>query len=165
MGSPFTGCLYAGLMLTADGLRVLEFNARFGDPETQVVLPLLSDDVLTMLTDCAAGSLTPGSARAVEPGSAVGVVLAAAGYPDDPRRGDAITGLERLDPSILAFHAGTRRETDGSLHTTGGRVLTLVARGDTLEAARQQVYAALPAVHFEGMQHRSDIGLERIGDR
>jgi phosphoribosylamine--glycine ligase len=93
------------------------------------------------------------------------VVLAAAGYPDSPRRGDLISGLDRLDPSILAFHAGTSREPDGSLHTSGGRVLTLVARGDTLEAARQQVYAALPEVHFEGMQYRSDIGLEQIGDR
>jgi phosphoribosylamine--glycine ligase len=164
MGSPFMGCLYAGLILTAAGPRVLEFNARFGDPEIQVVLPLLSDDILTLLADCAAGTLASGFAGAVEPSRAVGVVLAAAGYPDSPRRGDRISGLDRLDPSILAFHAGTRREPDDSLHTSGGRVLTLVARGGTLEAARQQVYAALPTVHFEGMQYRSDIALERIGD-
>jgi phosphoribosylamine--glycine ligase len=165
MGSPFAGCLYAGLMLTADGLRVLEFNARFGDPETQVILPLLTDDVLTLLSDCAAGSLMPGFAQAVEPSRAVGVVLAAAGYPAAPRKGDVITGLDQLDPSILAFHAGTRREADDSLRTDGGRVLTLVARGASVHEARQQVYAALPGIHFEGMQHRSDIGVDEAGDR
>jgi phosphoribosylamine--glycine ligase len=165
MGSPFAGCLYAGLMLTTDGLRVLEFNARFGDPETQVVLPLLSDDVLALLCDCAAGRVTPGFAQAAEPSRAVGVVLAAAGYPGVPRKGDVITGLDRLDPSILAFHAGTRREADDSLRTDGGRVLTLVARGASVHEARDRVYAALPGVHFEGMQHRGDIGLNQAGDR
>jgi phosphoribosylamine---glycine ligase len=165
MGSPFTGCLYAGLMLTADGLRVLEFNARFGDPETQVVLPVLTEDVLALLSDCAAGSLTPGFAHAAEPSRAVGVVLAAAGYPGSPRRGDVITGLDRLDPAIVAFHAGTRREPDDSLCTDGGRVLTLVARGASVDEARQQVYAALPGIHFEGMQHRGDIGLDQVGGR
>jgi phosphoribosylamine--glycine ligase len=88
------------------------------------------------------------------------VVLAAAGYPGSPRRGDAISGLAELDPSILAFHAGTRREADGALRTDGGRVLTLVARGESREAARAHVYACLPAVHFDGMQHRTDIGIE-----
>ncbi len=165
MGSPFSGCLYVGLMVTADGLRVLEFNARFGDPETQVVLPVLSDDVLTLLSDCAAGSVTPGFAQAAEPSRAVGVVLAAAGYPAAPRKGDVITGLDKLDPGVLAFHAGTRREADDSLRTDGGRVLTLVARGASVHEARQRVYDALPAIHFEGMQHRSDIGLNQAGDR
>jgi phosphoribosylamine--glycine ligase len=165
MGAPFSGCLYAGLMLTTDGLRVLEFNARFGDPETQVVLPVLSDDVLTLLSDCAAGSLVPGISQAAEPSRAVGVVLAAAGYPAAPRKGDVITGLDRLDPSILAFHAGTRRQPDGSLRTDGGRVLTLVARGASVHEARQRVYEALPSVHFEGMQHRGDVGLDEAGDR
>jgi phosphoribosylamine---glycine ligase len=165
MGSPFAGCLYAGLMLTADGLRVLEFNARFGDPETQVVLPVLTDDVLTLLADCASGNLTPGFARAADPRCAVGVVLAAAGYPGSPRKGDAVTGLDKLDPAIVAFHAGTRREADDSLRTDGGRVLTLVARGSSVEDARQQVYAALPGIHFEGMQRRSDIGLDEAGER
>ncbi len=165
LGAPFAGCLYAGLMLTADGLRVLEFNARFGDPETQVVLPVLSEDVLTLLSDCAAGSVTPGFAQAAEPSRAVGVVLAAAGYPAVPRRGDVITGLDRLDPSIVAFHAGTRREADGGLRTDGGRVLTLVARGASVHQARERVYSALPGIHFEGMQHRSDIGQKQAGDR
>ncbi|HSP64704.1 MAG TPA: phosphoribosylamine--glycine ligase [Candidatus Deferrimicrobium sp.] len=165
LGAPFSGCLYAGLMLTADGLRVLEFNARFGDPETQVVLPILSEDVLALLSDCAAGSLAPGLAPAVEPSRAVGVVLAAAGYPATPRTGDPITGLDQLDPSILAFHAGTRREPDDSLRTDGGRVLTLVARGASIHEARERVYSALPGIHFDGMQHRSDIGLNEAGDR
>jgi phosphoribosylamine---glycine ligase len=165
IGAPFSGCLYAGLMLTADGLRVLEFNARFGDPETQVTLPLLSDDLLTLLSDCAAGSLMPGFAQAVEPSRAVGVVLAAAGYPAAPRKGDVITGLDQLDPSILAFHAGTVRAADDSLRTDGGRVLTLVARGASVHEARQQVYAALPGIHFDGMQHRSDIGVHEAEDR
>ena len=164
LGTPFAGCLYAGIMLTAEGLRVLEFNARFGDPETQVLLPVLSDDVLTLLSDCAAGSLTPGFAQAAEPSRAVGVVLAAAGYPGAPRKGDVITGLDQLDPSILAFHAGTRREADDSLRTDGGRVLTLVARGASVHEARRQVYASLPEVHFEGMQHRSDIGRDQVGE-
>jgi phosphoribosylamine--glycine ligase len=165
MGAPFAGCLYAGLMLNADGLRVLEFNARFGDPETQVILPLLSDDVLTLLSDCAAGNLIPGFAEAVEPSRAVGVVLAAAGYPAAPRRGDVITGLDQLDPSILAFHAGTVRAADDSLRTDGGRVLTLVARGASVHEARQRVYAALPGIHFDGMQHRTDIGVDEAEDR
>jgi phosphoribosylamine--glycine ligase len=165
MGSPFAGCLYVGLMLTADGLRVLEFNARFGDPETQVLMPVLTDDVLGLLSDCAAGSLTPGFAHAAEPSRAVGVVLAAPGYPGPPRTGDLITGLDGLDPAIVAFHAGTRREADGSLRTDGGRVLTIVARGASVEDAREQVYAALPGIHFEGVQHRNDVGLNEARDR
>ncbi len=158
-GSPFSGCLYAQLMLTTEGPRVVEFNARFGDPEAQVVLPVLEEDVLGLLQDCAGGTLTPGrvSAREAEP-SAVGVVLAAAGYPGSPRRGDAITGLEILEPSILAFHAGTRRGDGGALRTDGGRVLTVVARGASPGAARDRVYTSLGAVHFDGMWHRNDIG-------
>jgi phosphoribosylamine--glycine ligase len=163
-GTPFSGCLYAQLMLTAEGPRVVEFNARFGDPEAQVVLPILGADVLGLLLDCAHGTLVPGRVARTEQPCAVGVVLAAAGYPATPRRGDAITGLERLDPGVLAFHAGTRRDAAGTLRTDGGRVLTLVVRGDTPEVARQRVYAGLPQVHFEGMQHRSDIGRGQVGD-
>jgi phosphoribosylamine--glycine ligase len=163
MGSPFSGCLYAGLMLTADGLRVLEFNARFGDPETQVILPLLTEDVLTLLSDCAAGSLMSGYAPTSHPQSAVGVVLAGAGYPDSARKGDVISGVDDLDPSILAFHAGTRRDRDDVLRTDGGRVLTLVARGTSPDDARQRVYQALPMVHFDGMQYRGDIGIDQEG--
>ncbi len=165
MGAPFSGCLYAGLMLTADGLRALEFNARFGDPETQVVLPLLSEDVLRLLADCAAGSLTPGFAQAAEPSRAVGVVVAAAGYPGTPRKRRPHHRPRRAGPVVVAFHAGTRRDQDGTLRTDGGRVLTLVARGASVHEARQLVYAALPGIRFEGMQHRGDIGLDEVEDR
>ena len=104
------------------------------------------------MADCAAGALSPGFAVAANPSSAVGVVLAAAGYPGAPRKDDVVTGLDQLDPSVIAFHAGTRRDADDSLRTDGGRVVTLVARGDSAAEARQAVYAALPGVHFEGMQ-------------
>jgi phosphoribosylamine---glycine ligase len=158
-GTPFSGCLYAGLMLTADGPRVLEFNARFGDPETQVVLPVIEEDVLELLTACAVGGLVPGTVRRGSDGCAAGIVLAATGYPGTPRRGDVISGLNTLDPDILAFHAGTRRSGDRLL-TDGGRVITLVARGGSVDAARQRAYRAVTSVHFDGMQHRDDIGLE-----
>jgi phosphoribosylamine--glycine ligase len=143
---------------------VLEFNARFGDPEAQVVLPVLDEDVLQLLMDCASGRLAPGRVARATDGAAAGVVLAAAGYPGTPERGQVITGLDDIEPSILAFHAGTRRDADGTVRTDGGRVLTLVARGQSLEQARRQAYAAVAAVHFEGMQHRSDIGMVQ-GDR
>jgi phosphoribosylamine---glycine ligase len=155
-GTPYRGCLYAGLMLTEAGPRLVEFNARLGDPETQVVLPLLDEDLLDLLAACARGGLVPGVAAALR-GAAVGVVAAAAGYPGAVRRGDPVSGLGRLDPDALAFHAGTRRDGGGSLRTAGGRVLTVVARGATLAAARERAYANLARVHFEGMRHRSDI--------
>ena len=179
LGTPFSGCLYAGIMLTPDGMRVLEFNARFGDPETQVVLPVLDEDFLELLIASAAGAVSPGIARRAVQSCAVGVVLAAAGYPGTPRRGDVITGLDRLDPSILAFHAATRRDPSsrdpgltregagraGALRTDGGRVLTLVARGDSLEAATEQAYTGLQGIYFEGMQYRNDIGMAQAGER
>ena len=155
-GTPYRGCLYAGLMLTDSGPRLLEFNARLGDPETQAVLPLLDEDLLDLLTACARGGLAPGVARTL-PGAAVGVVAAAAGYPGAVRGGDAISGLDRLDPGALLFHAGTRRDAGGTVRTAGGRVLTVVGRGDTLAAARSAAYANLERVRFDGMQHRSDI--------
>jgi phosphoribosylamine--glycine ligase len=155
-GTPYRGCLYAGLMLTEAGPRLLEFNARLGDPETQVVLPLLDEDLLDLLTACARGGLEGGRARTL-PGAAVGVVAAASGYPGTVRRGDAISGLDALDGDALLFHAGTRRDADGSVRTAGGRVLTVVARGETLAAARERAYANLGRLHFEGMQHRGDI--------
>nr|MDQ2961178.1 phosphoribosylamine--glycine ligase [Candidatus Dormibacteraeota bacterium] len=163
-GTPFSGCLYAGIMLTAAGPRVLEFNARFGDPEAQVILPVLDEDVLQLLTDCAIGALTPGTVRRATDSCAVGIVLAAAGYPASPRRGDVITGVKTLDSDILAFHAGTRNSDDGLL-TDGGRVLTLVARGTSVDAARQRAYRAVSSVHFDGMQLRHDIGTaQQAGD-
>jgi phosphoribosylamine--glycine ligase len=156
-GTPFVGCLYAGLMLTADGMRVLEFNARFGDPEAQVVLPLLGEPALELFVQCARGEVEAGAALAL-PDAAVGVVAAAAGYPGDVRRGDVITGLDALDEDILCFHAGTRRDRDGTLRTSGGRVLCVTATAPDMETARVRAYGNLARVHFEGMQARTDIG-------
>jgi phosphoribosylamine--glycine ligase len=156
-GTPFVGCLYAGLMLTADGPRVLEFNARFGDPEAQVILPVLGESALTLFTVCARGEVEPGIAAATR-GAAVGVVAAAAGYPGDVRRGDVITGIDTLEPDVLCFHAGTRRDSDGTLRTSGGRVLCVTALAPDIEAARTRAYANLARVHFDGMQSRRDIG-------
>jgi phosphoribosylamine---glycine ligase len=155
-GAPFVGCLYAGLMLTADGMRVLEFNARFGDPEAQVVLPLLSEPALELLTRCARGEVEAGAAAAR--GAAVGVVAAASGYPGDVRRGDVITGVDSLDDDVLCFHAGTRRDSDGTLRTAGGRVLCVTATAPDIETARRRAYDNLARVHFDGMQARTDIG-------
>ena len=156
-GTPFVGCLYAGLMLTPSGPRVLEFNARFGDPEAQVLLPMLDEPALELLTAAARGELQPGTVR-VAHRAAAGVVAAAAGYPDTPATGQAITGLDRLDPDALVFHAGTRRDPDGTLRTSGGRVLCVVAAAADLAAARECAYENLGRVHFDGMQFRRDIG-------
>jgi len=156
-GAPFVGCLYAGLMLTAEGMRVLEFNARFGDPEAQVVLPLLDEPALELFSRCARGELEGGAAAAL-PRAAVGVVAAAAGYPGDVRRGYVITGIDSLDDDVLCFHAGTRRDSDGALRTAGGRVLCVTATAPDTEAARRRAYDNLARVHFEGMQVRTDIG-------
>jgi phosphoribosylamine--glycine ligase len=155
-GTPYRGCLYAGLMLTDEGLRVLEFNARFGDPETQVVLPLLADDVVPLLLACARGELQPGRA-AWGAGACVGVVAASGGYPGSVETGKPISGLQSLDPDVLCFHAGTRRNPDGSVVTSGGRVLTVVGRGDTLDQARGRAYANVERISFEGMRIRHDI--------
>ena len=156
-GTPFVGCLYAGLMLTADGVRVLEFNARFGDPEAQVVLPLVQESGPDLLRDAAVGQLAAGRVRTSN-ASAAGVVAAAAGYPGSPRTGYEISGLRDLDSDALVFHAGTRRDENGALRTAGGRVLCVVATAPTLESARATAYENLRRVHFEGMQFRSDIG-------
>ena len=151
-GQPYRGVLYAGLMLTSDGPRVLEFNCRFGDPECQLVLPLLKSRLADVCAAVVEGRLDAKQVR-WEDGRTYGVVLAARGYPDAPVLGDAIDGLETLPTDVLAFHAGTRRE-GGRLVTSGGRVLALVA------AEREAAYAAAEQVHFEGKHFRSDIGAE-----
>jgi phosphoribosylamine--glycine ligase len=158
-GTPYRGCLYAALMLTPQGLRVLEFNARFGDPETQVVLPLLADDPVPLFVACAQGELQPGR-TAWDAGACVGVVAASGGYPGPVETGKVIHGLDTLDPDVLCFHAGTQRRDDGSHVTTGGRVLTVVGRGDTVDAARARAYANIERISFEGMRFRSDIALQ-----
>jgi phosphoribosylamine--glycine ligase len=155
-GIPFRGALYAGLMLTRSGPRVLEFNARFGDPETQVLMMQLAEDVLPLLEACARGGLES-RPLAVHPGASVGVVLAAEGYPETPRRGDRIEGLDAIPADASVFVAGVE-EKAGGWFTAGGRVLTVCARGVDLAEARSRAYAATASIRFEGMHFRRDIG-------
>ena len=157
-GSPFRGLLYAGLMLTDEGPKVVEFNCRFGDPETQVVLPRLQSDLLELCAAVAAGRLDTVPAPVWSDEATCGVVMASGGYPDAYEKGKPISGLDALDDDILVFHAGAQRAADGSLITSGGRVLTLVARGATVTAARERVYANIARVRFDGARWRSDIG-------
>lgn len=156
-GTPFRGALYAGLILTERGPQVLEFNARFGDPETQATMPLLEGDLLGALLACAEGRLDL-SMLGWRSGAAACVVLAAAGYPEAPRYGAAITGIESIDsPNVLLFHAGTSWEA-GSLVTSGGRVLGVTALADQLSDAVALAYDAIEYISFDGMQYRHDIG-------
>lgn len=163
----YRGFLYVSLMLTPDGPKVIEFNVRLGDPEAQVVLPLIEGRFAATLLDAAEGRL--GSAPLqISPGAAVGVVLAAEGYPGTPMAGTPIHGLSGSDPGGLAgvtiFHAGTRRR-DGQIVTSGGRVLTVVGRGSTHAAAMAEAYAAVSAIHFNGMQFRTDIGAKAVNNQ
>jgi len=156
-GTPFHGVLYAGLMLTAQGPRVLEFNVRFGDPETQAVLPRLRSDLLDLLWRAA----EPGGLAGAEPRwderAAVCVVLAARGYPDAPVLGDPVTGLDHVPEGVEVTHAGTA-ERDGALVTAGGRVLGVTALGADREAARAGAYAGADVIEFKGKQLRRDVG-------
>ncbi len=154
-GRPFVGVLYAGLMLTERGPYVLEFNCRFGDPETQAVLPLLESDLLEIAWACAVGHLEQVEVRWRD-GAAVCVVLASAGYPSKPQIGKPIHGLEKIKENILCFHAGTK-EAEGQLLTAGGRVLGVTVWADSLEKAVTEAYRAIGGIHFEGMQYRKDI--------
>ena len=167
-GIPYRGVLYAGLMLTAAGPMVLEFNARFGDPEAQVLLPMLDGDLSAALLGAAIGDRTlMEDALGWRAGAAVGVVLASDGYPDRPSGG---SDLEAADPSgpgddgpLLTFHGATRRRVDGGYETTGGRVVTFVGRGNDLAIAREAAYRGIDGAALEGAQHRSDIGLRELG--
>jgi phosphoribosylamine--glycine ligase len=156
-GTPFSGVLYAGLMMTPDGPRVLEFNTRFGDPETQALLPRLDDDLLALLSAATDGELPDGPVR-VTGGAAVAVVLAAHGYPGAPREGDVIEGLEEAAATgAEVYHAGTAPGPGGTIVTAGGRVLAVSARGDSVADARARAYAAAELVRFDGRQMRGDI--------
>jgi phosphoribosylamine--glycine ligase len=163
-GSPFHGILYAGLMMTTDGPKVLEFNVRFGDPETQAVLPRLRSDLLDLLE----AATEPGGLAGVPPlewaeDLAVTVVLASAGYPETFHAGDVIRGLDRIKPGVSVTHAGTGRNRHGQLVTKGGRVLSVTALGATPTRCRAAAYAAANMIHFDGKQMRRDIALKLVG--
>jgi phosphoribosylamine--glycine ligase len=161
-GTPFVGTLYVGLALTSSGPKVVEFNARFGDPETQVVLARLLTPLGGLLHAAATGALEAEAPLRWSPEHAVTVVIASENYPATPRTGDPIDGLEELaaDPEgAYVLHAGTRLDEEGVVVSAGGRVLSVTALGDTLEEARATAYAAVDRIHLEGSHHRRDIGL------
>jgi phosphoribosylamine--glycine ligase len=155
-GSPFVGVLFAGLMLTEDGPRVLEFNCRFGDPETQSLLPRLEGDLTAALTAAAGGDLT-GVELAVADAAAVTVVVAGRDYPARPDHGTTIEGVEAAEElGALVFHAGTARHGD-RLVTNGGRILNVTGTGDSIAAARDLAYTACERITFDGARYRTDI--------
>ncbi|PKN45008.1 MAG: phosphoribosylamine--glycine ligase [Deltaproteobacteria bacterium HGW-Deltaproteobacteria-17] len=164
-GFDYRGLIYAGLMLTEAGPSVLEFNCRFGDPETQPLMCSMDGDILPLLWSAAIGRL---ASRGMDTQASLCVVLASRGYPADPRTGDEIHGLEeaRLMPGVKIFHAGTRREGDrgeaGRFFTRGGRVLGVTGVGETLTLAAAAAYAAVDKIHFPGMQYRRDIGARAL---
>jgi phosphoribosylamine--glycine ligase len=157
-GTPFCGLVFAGLALTSKGLRVIEFNARFGDPETQSVLALLASPLSPLLYAAATGKLAEVDAPRWRDGAAVTVVMAAAGYPGPPRGGDVISGVEDAEATgAWVLQAGTALNSEGDLVTAGGRVLSVTALGGDLAAARGNAYRALGLITWDGAQHRSDI--------
>jgi len=161
-GTPFHGCLYAGLMLTADGPLVLEFNVRFGDPETQAVLPRLRSDLLDLLQRATVPGGLAGDDPEWDERWAVSVVLASGGYPESPSKGDVISGLDAVPDDVEVTHAGTAAGPGGEIVTAGGRVLNVTALGDGPAAARDAAYAAADLITFEGRQLRRDIALRAV---
>jgi len=157
-GTPFSGLLYAGLALTSSGPQVIEFNCRFGDPETQAVLALLETPLAGLLLAVADGRLATQPPPVWTPGAAVTVVIAAEGYPGRPRTGDVITGSEAEG----VLHGGTRRREDGAVVSAGGRVLSVVGIGEDLESARDEAYQRVARVHLTGSHHRTDIALRAV---
>jgi len=159
-GRPYKGVLYTGLMLTTEGPKILEFNARFGDPETQVQLPLLKSDLVDIMMAVIEGTL---SRTRVEwdSGACVGVVMASGGYPGSYKQGLPVSGLERVDPNIVLFHAGTKMD-GGKIYTAGGRVLTVASTGRSIAEARERVYLNLPRISFENCHYRKDIAAEEV---
>ena len=163
-GRPYQGCLYAGLMITEEGPKVVEFNARFGDPETQVVLPLLKGDLVKIMQACVDGTLDT-AAVDWEDGAAVCVVMASGGYPKSYKKGYAIDGLKKAESlGTFVFHAGTAKK-DGKVVTSGGRVLGVTARGGGIKEATEKAYKGVEAIRFTDEFHRKDIAhraLERL---
>lgn len=164
-GVAYRGVLYAGLMLTADGPMVLEFNCRFGDPETQVVLPRLRGDLLPLLEACALGGLEQMAAPAVREDACAGVVMASGGYPGEYRQGLPVTGLDEASrlPGVEIFHAGTKTDREGRVVTAGGRVLNVVALGGDMRQALSRAYRAVETIRFEDAFWRRDIARSRTG--
>jgi phosphoribosylamine--glycine ligase len=160
IGAPYTGLLYAGVMVTDTGPKALEFNCRFGDPETQVILPRLGSDLLELMLSANKEDLA-GREVVWSADKAVCVVLASEGYPDSSSAGDEISGLENIPAGVYVYHAATE-ERDTRFFTAGGRVLNVVGTGPTIIEARARAYAAVEQIHFEGMQYRTDIALEAI---
>ena len=165
-GITYSGCLYGGFMLTKDGPKVLEFNARFGDPETQVVLPRMKADLVDVFLACDNGTLDPKDVRWGDDW-AVSVVLTSAGYPGSYEKGKVISGIEdaRAMDGVTVYHAGTRLDDEGRVLTNGGRVLDVTAVAPTFEEARNLAYAACEKIDFDGKTYRSDIGLRCIQGR
>jgi phosphoribosylamine--glycine ligase len=162
-GHEYRGFLYAGLMLTCAGPKVIEFNVRFGDPEAQVVIPMLGGDLVPLLLAASDGALG-GVEIPLRPEKRVGVVLASGGYPGSTSSGRAISGIDQASAldDVLVFHAGTAPAANGDTVTAGGRVLTVVGRGDTFETAIARAYEGVSRITFEGMQYRRDIGKKAL---
>jgi phosphoribosylamine---glycine ligase len=160
IGAPYTGLLYAGVMVTETGPKALEFNCRFGDPETQVILPRLGTDLLELMIAAEMGDIA-GREATWSADKAVCVVLASEGYPESSSSGDEISGLDDIPTGVYIYHASTE-ERDGRFYTAGGRVLNVVGTGPSIIEARARAYAAVEQIHFEGMQYRTDIALEAI---
>ncbi|MDP3629572.1 MAG: phosphoribosylamine--glycine ligase, partial [Actinomycetota bacterium] len=163
-GIDYRGVLYGGFILTADGPKVLEYNARFGDPETQVILPLLKTDLVDVLLAVAEKRLSEITLEWSDD-AAVSVVLASGGYPADYKTGVPISGVAEAEkvPGVTVYHAGTKLEDDGTLVTDGGRVLNVTALAPTMAEARERAYEAVSCISFAGMQYRTDIGLKALG--
>jgi phosphoribosylamine--glycine ligase len=160
-GMPYKGVLYAGLMVVDGEPVVLEFNARFGDPETQAVLPLLKTDLVDIMLAVIQGNLNQIEIE-WSSNACVGVVMASAGYPGSYKIDFPIRGLEEMDKDVLIFHAGTKLGEDGIIYTSGGRVLTVVGIGKEMAEAREKVYRNIPKIQFEGCYYRNDIALREI---
>lgn len=159
-GITYQGCLYAGLMITAKGPKVVEFNCRFGDPETQAVLPLLDSDLAEIMYACTQGQLRADMVQWKD-ASACCVIMASAGYPASSHKGDVITGLDKTAQDVMVFHSGTSQQ-DGTYVTNGGRVLGVTAVAPTLKEAIDEAYQDVTKIHFDGQQVRSDIGAKGL---
>ncbi|HML99012.1 MAG TPA: phosphoribosylamine--glycine ligase [Tepidiformaceae bacterium] len=159
-GHPYNGTLYPGIMVTGEGPKIVEYNARSGDPETQVHMPRLESDLYEVATAAARGQLANVGVR-WSAKAAVGVVMAPGGYPGKYETGHPITGLDAIDPGVMVFHAGTRNE-GGQVVTSGGRTLTVVALGDTIREARERAYDNVRRIHFKHAHYRTDIALEAV---